>query len=236
MGVKEESLGKYYVQLILAGFVIQYIVNAVDFVIMRKLHFKDALFQDWLKFSKQNTFVAYFLRVASLLTNHNGLQLIYSKLFGFTFLSAKLSSLSLFFACNVLNIISIVVVKIPIIIGCGFLAYESDTESQLYVSCLDAIVLTILNIIFIISDVKKSEKYFDNPNSDFQQHLGRQARANLNDSNLSNLNESLLHVSKHFQPQNNEEDPEFLEKNKGLVKEDKEQPHSQPMKSICDFS
>lgn len=85
---------------------------------------------------------------------------MYSKFFEFQFLSAKLSSIDKLFHYNLLSGISIVLVNIPMMISASLTCYYDDIFQQMFIEALEVIVISLIMIIFQITNIKKPEDFF----------------------------------------------------------------------------
>lgn len=61
-----------------------------------------------------------------------------------------MTSVDQLFAVNILSGLSIIVSSIPLIIGAGISAYYDENYQQLLISALDAIIVTVMMMIFSI--------------------------------------------------------------------------------------
>lgn len=88
--------------------------------------------------------------------------ILFCKFFGFTFFKAKLSSVDKFDPLTRVSGLSLLVTSLPLIIGASLTAYHDELKQQLFVSSIDAIVVTTLMLIFMICEgQKKPSKFFD---------------------------------------------------------------------------
>jgi hypothetical protein len=51
--------------------------------------------------------------------------------------------------------------EIPVIAGCWTLVYNKSLKDQTFYSSIEAIVVTILAMLFSLLDIYKSENFFD---------------------------------------------------------------------------
>jgi hypothetical protein len=139
---------------IIAGGLIFHLLNNILAIYFCVRYFaNDYEFSKWLK--KQSKCSGAGIIITCLL-NHKFFNIFFSKAFGFTVFSATLSHNSLFTPMNIVAGLAFVP-EVLVVVGCALSAADSTTKntSQLYLSAIDAVVLTVLTVVFSIWSFKR---------------------------------------------------------------------------------
>lgn len=138
---------------------LHFTINILAYVFFFKYIASDETFKKWYsRFATVGLKIPLFI---FSVVNHKFFNMIFSKAFGSPFFKAPLSSPVLFTPLLICAGLSFVPEMIAIA-GCALVAADPNTltSSQLYMQCIDAIVVTILTIICTIWNLKKPVDFY----------------------------------------------------------------------------
>lgn len=85
-----------------------------------------------------------------------------SRYLGFSFFKARLIDIKELFYFNLINGLSVIVTQVPILVASALIAYYEPTfESQTFISAIDAVIVTFINLFFLLWETQKEENFFD---------------------------------------------------------------------------
>ncbi|EAS02237.2 transmembrane protein, putative (macronuclear) [Tetrahymena thermophila SB210] len=146
-------------KLFLASLILHFLFNIINlafyFIYMRR----DSHFIYWLS-QFQNKICHGFIRFFSLTFTHKFENFMFSKFFGFSFFSAKLTSVHQLLPYNIVAGLSILFVNAPMIIAASATIYYDDQFEQMFIEGLEVILINLILIGFMITNTKKPEDYF----------------------------------------------------------------------------
>ncbi|KAL4449891.1 hypothetical protein ABPG74_015010 [Tetrahymena malaccensis] len=154
--------------LALLGFLFLYIINVIQFIMMKKYVETDTQFMEWILNNHKNKVCYTIIKYVSLIISFKATRIIFSKYFNQGFFKAKLNSIDLFSPFNKLAIVSVLMNSSLIIISSAIATYTYAKQSQGFFLGLDSLIVTIMMIIFMIWDSLKKKDFFDEP-VDFNQ-------------------------------------------------------------------
>ncbi|KAL4429269.1 hypothetical protein ABPG74_013575 [Tetrahymena malaccensis] len=146
-------------KLFLAALVLHFLFNIVNlafyFIYMRR----DTHFIYWLS-QIQNKICHGFIRFFSLTFTHKFENFMFSKFFGFSFFSAKLTTVHQLLPYNIIAGLSILFVNVPMIVAASATIYYDDQFEQMFIEGLEVIIINLILIGFMIANTKKPDDYF----------------------------------------------------------------------------
>mgnify|MGYP000884204247 FL=1 len=156
-----DSLTSKGVLCIIIGLALHYIFNIINFAFYLRYITKDEAYQRWLKTPSHSRIHKATLAFALLLT-HKFSGMPFSKCFGSSCFKAPLSKPQLFTPLNIVSGMSSIV-SILMIVGCGFIIYDTTTisMSSLFIQAIDVIVVTSLLLLLGLWNLRKPEDFFD---------------------------------------------------------------------------
>lgn len=107
------------------------------------------------------------MNALAVITSFKCSRAIISKYFGFSFFKAKLTNTKLLFPFNVLSLLSVFLCSISVIVATVIILYDDKHKGQIFVSALDALIVTIFMVIMIIWEAQKNERYFQDNEGHF---------------------------------------------------------------------
>ncbi|KAL4463539.1 hypothetical protein ABPG72_010881 [Tetrahymena utriculariae] len=146
-------------KLFLAALILHFLFNIINlafyFIYMRK----DTHFIYWLS-QIQNKICHGFIRFFSLTFTHKFENFMFSKFFGFSFFSAKLTTVHQLLPYNIVAGLSMIFVNVPMIVAASATIYYDDQFEQMFIEGLEVIIINLILIGFMIANTKKPEDYF----------------------------------------------------------------------------
>ncbi|EAS00772.1 transmembrane protein, putative (macronuclear) [Tetrahymena thermophila SB210] len=149
--------------LALLGFLFLYIINIIQFIMMKKYIETDTVFMEWVLNNHKNKVCFTIIKYASLIISFKATRIIFSKYFNQGFFKAKLNSIDLFSPFNKLAIVSVLMNSSLIIISSAIATYTYAKQTQGFFLGLDSLIVTIMMIIFMIWDSLKKKDFFEEP-------------------------------------------------------------------------
>ena len=85
-----------------------------------------------------------------------------SRYLGFSFFKARLIDIKELFYFNLINGLSVILTQVPILVASGLIAYYEPTfDTQTFISAIDAVIVTFINLFFLLWETQKEENFFD---------------------------------------------------------------------------
>ncbi len=140
--------------ILAASFALLYVINMLALIVQNCYLLKDGSFNKWLSMGSNRCFY-YLLSIVSFLTTHKFKNFMFSKMFNFVFLKARLDSVQQFRVFNAFSFLSFLS-SAGVLFGMGlvFVTYKQEIDQKL-MAFIDATVLTAANIILAILNSRK---------------------------------------------------------------------------------
>lgn len=132
-----------------------FVLNLISFYNYRSVFLKDLEFKGWLRVDETNRIANIITRILCLLISFKFSKILFCRFFGFSYLKARLSSIEKLKSSNILIFVSFIITTIPILVILSLISYYNRHSTQLYISCLDSIIITIFTFIFCICEAQK---------------------------------------------------------------------------------
>lgn len=179
---------KVGVWLITSGLIFHFLNNLLAIYFSIRYFVTDYEFGKWVK--RQSKCSRACIIITGLL-NQKFFNMLFSKAFGFSVFSAGLSHNSLFTPMNIVMGLAFIP-EVLVVVGCAMTAADSTTKntSQLYLSAIDAVVLTVLTVIFSIWSFKRPNQEEENQHSLARRYEVREDAVNNNTMEAMNSHEA----------------------------------------------
>ncbi|KRX07395.1 Insulin-like growth factor binding protein, N-terminal [Pseudocohnilembus persalinus] len=221
--------------ILLIGIIFSYVIN-IFFAFAFCCHYgKDKSYKKWKNETYSHKVSSKFIQIIGLLFTFKVYRILYCRYFDYSFFNMKLDSISKFVMTNIFTVISIFVTSLPIIIGASSIIYFYDKTDQTLMQAIDALILTLLMIVFLLFDAKKDKDFFDNPKqNELNQSLSKtfynQSQLPLNKSSTSEFDQLIPYkygMGTHQRKQTEDLDiPELNQANQIQETEDMQRPFS----------
>ncbi|KAL4499137.1 hypothetical protein ABPG72_017039 [Tetrahymena utriculariae] len=212
--------------LALLGFLFLYIINVIQFIMMKKYVETDTVFMEWIFNNHKNKVCFTIIKYASLIISFKATRIIFSKYFNQGFFKAKLNSIDLFSPFNKLAIVSVLMNSSLIIISSAIATYTYAKQSQGFFLGIDSLIVTIMMIIVMIWDSLKKKDFFEEPmdlNQTFSQRF-----LPFDQSYMDRLHSKVLENSARMnRGESNSSLVDFKESKKVTIHEDLQKPLQQ---------
>jgi hypothetical protein len=146
-----------FMWIIIGAMGVIYLLNFITFILLLSVYRADSKFQIWLAraCSSRGSFAAAIL--ISLFMCHKYCNILFTRLFGFNSFKAQLESVRKFYSLHVISLLSMFH-SLPAIGVASYISYNntsSTTLSQLFLSGIDVIVITVINLIMTGANSQK---------------------------------------------------------------------------------
>ncbi|KAL4503462.1 hypothetical protein ABPG73_017205 [Tetrahymena malaccensis] len=144
------------------GFIIYVITNIVVFFYAKKKYLTDIRFQTWRQSTRGNQHSSSVIQAFSLIFSFKFFRFIYGRFLNRSYLSARfVDNDAIFKPTNFISILSYIISSTLIITGSAISCYETQLiQDNLYYFSIEAIILTLIMLFFIIGDIFKEHDYF----------------------------------------------------------------------------
>ncbi|EAR86304.2 transmembrane protein, putative (macronuclear) [Tetrahymena thermophila SB210] len=144
------------------GFIIYVITNIIVFFYAKKKYLTDIRFQTWRQSTRGNQHSSVVIQTFSLIFSFKFFRFIYGRFLNRSYLSARfVDNDAIFKPTNFISILSYIFSSTLIITGSAIACYETQLiQDNLYYFSIEAIILTLIMLFFIIGDVFKEHDYF----------------------------------------------------------------------------
>lgn len=137
-----------------------YLLNLTGFIVQNVYLLSDKSFGKWLAYG-QNRSCYYVCSLVGVVVTHKFKYFMFSKMFGFECLKARLDSNRQFRVFNVFSFLSFLSsAGILFALGLTLSTYRIPLSQQL-MSYIDTIILTLANILLAILNSRKDEDFFE---------------------------------------------------------------------------
>ncbi|KAL4512432.1 hypothetical protein ABPG72_005434 [Tetrahymena utriculariae] len=144
------------------GFIVYVITNIIVFFYSKKKYLTDIRFQTWRQSTSGNQHSSTVIQAFSLIFSFKFFRFIYGRFLNRSYLSARfLDNDAIFKPTNFISILSYIGSSTLIITGSAIACYETQLiQDNLYYFSIEAIILTLIMLFFVIGDVFKEHDYF----------------------------------------------------------------------------
>ena len=126
------------------------IFNILNIIFVRSVIYRDIEFNIWNNATHSHSVTSNIVFIFGLIFSFKISRIIYARYFAFNFFSAKLTNVHQLLPFNILNGISIILLSIPAGGIAAYIAYQDIIKTQLFISAIDALFLSLIMIIFTI--------------------------------------------------------------------------------------
>lgn len=122
---------------------------------------EDDLAVQWAN-NNVNYTVLQAVKLLSLLLGCKFFRIVYSRLFNSITLSLAYRNRSnVFTIATIFTLCFLIFCEIPVLVGCWSLVYSKRLKDQTFYTSIEALIITVISIVFSLIDIYKSDDYFE---------------------------------------------------------------------------
>jgi len=147
--------------MIILAIISHIVLNIVFYILNNKRSSEDQFIKKWCT-NNINYVVWNIFKYSALVLAHKWYRLCYSRLFNLLPLSTPYRTHSnVFPLATVFTIITLLACEIPAIVAAFSLVYLKLLKDQMFYSCVECLIVTVIAALVSLIDIHKADDYFE---------------------------------------------------------------------------